>query len=319
MSRIVVLGEALIDLFAESGATLRTAAAFRPSPGGAPANVAVAIAKLGGDVGFIGKVGDDEFGYWLIDEMSAYGVDSTYIEVDDRAPTMTAIVALPEPDHPQFILYNGANEYLTPEALPTSYIESSSVFIYGSVTLSTNSDQAAFSAAKLAYDHGKHTLFDVNLRPNLWTDLSVAKQKIEAALRISTVVKANEYEVKFLTGENEFEKGSIKLLEYGCELCCISLGKNGAYFRTKKSGGYVSAFEVNSIDATGSGDAFLAGLALQISKLDTRLTELHIDELYNIIRFANACGALTTVQLGGMMGAPKLEAVQDLMKMGKVI
>ena len=122
MARIVVLGEALVDVFAESGVSLRDAQTLHPRPGGAPANVAVALARLGADVGFIGKVGTDEYGSFLIDLLRKEGVDTTHFMADPRAPTMLAIVASPSPTEQQFVLYNGANALLNSEALPRAYI-----------------------------------------------------------------------------------------------------------------------------------------------------------------------------------------------------
>jgi len=314
MPQILVLGEALMDLFAGTGMSLQTARAFQPSPGGAPANVAVALGKLGADVSFIGKVGHDAFGLELREFMASQGVDVTYLDADPRAPTMLAVVALPTPDNPQFILYNGANALLTPDALPVQAITAASVFIYGSVTLSTRSGDAALTAAAIAHQAGAQVIFDVNLRPNLWPDLETARQKITLSLETASIIKANETELAFLTGTDDLERGSSLLLERGAQLCCVSLGARGAAFRAAAAGGLVPGFAVDAIDATGSGDAFVAGLALQLSHIRRPLHTLSSDEWYAIIRFANACGALTTTALGGMTASPTLAAVQELMR-----
>jgi fructokinase len=314
MPRILVLGEALIDLFAGTGVSLRTTRAFQPTPGGAPANVAVALGKLGADVGFIGKVGQDEFGLWLRQFMASQGVDVAYLEADSRAPTMLAVVALPTPDNPQFILYNGANELLTPDELPQQAIAQAAVFIYGSVTLSTRSGEAALHAAHIAHQAGATVIFDVNLRPNLWPDLETARREIDRCLDSATIIKANENEIQFLTGTDDLERGSAALLERGAKVCCVSLGDQGAYFRTARAGGYVPAFKVNAIDATGSGDAFVAGLALQVAALSDPFHDLSFEGWYERFRFANACGALTTTVMGGMNGSPLLADVQAFMR-----
>ena len=313
MSRIIVLGEALIDLFGGVGVSLRASTSFQPSPGGAPANVAVALGKLDADVGFIGKVGQDEFGTFLRQFMQSKGVDVTHLTLDARAPTMLAVVALPEPNNPQFILYNGANELLTPEELPNDIIENCAVFVYGSVTLSTKSRETALQAAKIAKQAGANVIFDVNLRPNLWSDLDTASKTIHQALETATIIKANETEIEFLTGTSDLEGGSKALIDKDIQLCCVSLGDQGAYFRTPRASGYVPAFAVEAIDATGSGDAFVAGLAFQIDQLDKPLNELYANELFELIRFANACGALTATTTGAMMGSPKRQMVDELL------
>lgn len=300
MPEIVVLGEALIDLFAEPSKGLADTASLRPSPGGAPANVAVALGRLGASVGFIGKVGADAFGELLQATLKKHGVDTTYFTADNNAPTMLAIVAIPNPNEQQFVLYNGANELLDSASLPASYIEEAEVFIYGSVSLATRSRNAAFKAAQLARSAGHHVIFDVNLRPALWHNLEEARTQIEAALTTATIVKVNEIELEFLTGTRDVEKGSQNLLTRGAELCCVSLGKDGAFFSNGKVTGHVPAFYVRVKSTVGSGDTFVAGLAFQVCELEQPIASLKHDELFNIVRFANACGAIVATQEGAM-------------------
>lgn len=312
--KIVVLGEALIDLFADEGVPLGDAAAFRPLPGGAPANVAVALGRLGASVGFVGKVGDDAFGELLQATLASNRVDTRYFDSDAGAPTMLAVVAVPTADEPQFILYNGANELLRPADVPTRYIERADVFVFGSVTLATRSREAALGAAELARNAGNHVIFDVNLRPALWPDLVVARTVIETALRTANIVKANGVELEFLTGTTEPAEGCRALLDRGAELCCISLGNRGAYFANGSTSGYVSAFDVESSDTTGCGDAFVAGLALKLSELRQAVIQVGKGELNGIVRFANACGAIVATQEGAMSAELDLDVVRQLME-----
>lgn len=314
MPKFVVLGEALIDIFAEKGVPLRAAKTLSPSPGGAPANVAVALARLGVEVGFIGKVGTDDYGTYLIDLLAGEGVDTAYFEADSRAPTMLAIVATPSATEQQFILYNGANALLSTEELPQAYITSAAVFIHGSVTLASDSRSAAMQAAQWAKSAGKQVVFDVNLRPLLWPDLTVARQYIEEGVRAATVVKLNETELEFLTGMSDPAQGSQQLIEQGLQLCCVSLGADGAYFNTGNAQGHVPHFYVDVQDTTGSGDAFVAGLSYQLGQVDGSLTSLDATTSYQIVSFANACGALAATQVGAMSASPSLEAVEQMLQ-----
>ena len=314
MAKIVVLGEALIDLFADEEVPLGDAAVFRPSPGGAPANVAVALGRLGASVGFVGKVGDDAFGELLQATLAKNRVDTRYFGSDACAPTMLAVVAVPKADEPQFILYNGANELLRPGDLPTAYIERADVFVYGSVTLATRGREAALGAAEIARNAGNHVLFDVNLRPALWPDLAAARTAIETGLRTANTVKANDVELEFLTGTAEPADGCRALLDRGVELCCVSLGDRGAYFSNGSTGGHVSAFDVETTNTTGCGDAFVAGLALKLSELRQPVTRVGNGELHGIVRFANACGAIVATQEGAMDAELDLDVVRKLMK-----
>ncbi len=313
MPKIVVLGEALIDLFAESSKGLADTTFLRPSPGGAPANVAVALGRLGASVGFIGKVGADAFGELLQTTLKKHNVDTTYFTADKNAPTMLAVVAIPNPNEQQFVLYNGANELLDVASLPTAYIEGADVFIYGSVSLATQSRDAALKAAQLARSAGHHVIFDVNLRPALWPNLEEAKTHIEAALATATIIKVNEIELEFLTGTRDVKKGSQELLTHGAELCCISLGADGAFFSTGKVAGHVPAFDVRVKSTVGSGDAFVAGLAFQVSELGQSLESLEHQKLYDMIRFANACGAVVATQEGAMSAELNMEIIKKFL------
>lgn len=313
MPEIVVLGEALIDLFAEPGVPLREAQTFRPLPGGAPANVAVALARLGADVGFIGKVGTDGFGSLLIDTLTREGVDTAWFTAEPHAPTMLALVAAPSPTQQDFVLHNGASALLLPDELPNEYIAGAQVFVYGSVTLASDSRAAAVAAARCAGDAGRHVVFDVNLRPALWPDLEEARVCIQESVALSNVVKLNEAELEFLTSVRNPELGSQRLLEQDVELCCVSMGSEGAYFSNGTASGHVPACAVDVRDTTGSGDAFVAGLAFQLKNLDQTLADLETSELQSIVAFANACGGLAATQIGAMSAAPTLANVEQFL------
>jgi len=311
---IVVLGEALIDVFAGEGVSLGEAKTLYPSPGGAPANVAVALARLGADVGFIGKVGADDYGSYLIDLLASEGVDTTHLVADRGGPTMLAIVAVPSLTEQTFILYNGANTLLRSDELDQSYITSAGVFVFGSVTLASASRQAAIQAARWAKEAGNQVIFDVNLRPLIWPDLDIARRLTEEALATTTVVKLNENELEFLTGTRDLARGSQQLLNRGIQMCCVSLGEEGAYFNNGKAAGHVPSFFVDVRDTTGCGDAFVAGLAFELIRMNEPAAALDESSLDQIMLFANACGGLSATQQGAMSALPTLAAVKKLLQ-----
>jgi sugar/nucleoside kinase (ribokinase family) len=227
---------------------------------------------------------------------------------------MLAIVASPSPSEQHFILYHGADALLRPDELPRAYIEAASVFCYGSVTLSGESREATMQAARWARQAGGQVIFDVNLRPALWPDLETARQQIQANLSIATVVKLNEGELAFLTGIEDPAQGSQALLAQGVELCCVSLGADGAYFRNGVASGHVPVFAVDVVDTTGSGDAFVAGLAYGLNERGLAAGLLDEDALRDMIRLANACGALAATRLGAMSSLPNLAEVRGLLE-----
>ena len=227
---------------------------------------------------------------------------------------MLALVSTPSPTEQQFTIYHGADDLLRPEELPRSYIESAAVFAYGSVTLTGHSRSAAWRAAEWAREAGSHVIFDVNLRPLLWPDLEIARQRIQKSVASATVVKLNEGELKFLTGTADPALGSEQLLEQGIQLCCVSLGADGAYYNNGTASGHVPAFAVEVLDTTGSGDAFVAGLACGLSTREEPVEALDQAALHRMISFANACGGLAATRVGAMSALPTFDAVERLLQ-----
>ncbi|MBI3764759.1 MAG: carbohydrate kinase, partial [Chloroflexi bacterium] len=223
-------------------------------------------------------------------------------------------VASPTPTQQNFILYQGATATLRSEDFDKAYIETADVFVHGSVTLANPSGAALAQAARWARQAGKEVIFDVNLRPGVWPDLDTALQRILVALTSASVVKVNEVETEFLTGTRDPARGARRLIEQGLQLCCVSLGDDGAYFATSAASGHVPAFKVEAVDTTGCGDAFVAGLAFELSSRGKPPKQLSETELRNMIRFANACGALTATQLGAMSALPDRAAVEALLQ-----
>ena len=311
MSRVVCLGEALIDLFATpAGVPLKEANSFVPAPGGAPANVAVALARLGIDVGFIGRVGNDPFGLLLIELLQSEGVDTTHFRPVAGSPTTLAFVAASSPNEQDFILYRGADTKLGSADLSRSYIASAEIFLYGSVTLTDASRDAALQAVTWANEDGVLVAYDANLRPALWQSLPAARQGILEGMRGVTVCKLNETELELLTGTRDLMAGSRWILDEGPRLCLITLGPRGAYFNNGRAEGYVPAFSVKVVDSTGCGDAFLAGLVFGILEMGLPPEALDEPALRDLVRFANAAGALTATRQGAMAALPTQAEVE---------
>jgi fructokinase len=205
---------------------------------------------------------------------------------------------------------------LSPDELPRTYIAGADLLVYGSVTLASESREATMAASRWAREAGKHVVFDVNLRPALWPDLDTARQRILESVALANIIKLNETELEFLTGSSDPALGSRCLLQHDVDLCCVSLGARGAYFNNGSAEGHVPAYHVEIRDTTGSGDAFVAGLAFQLHKLDHGLADLDAGTLAALIKFANACGALAATSLGAMSAAPTLDAVEQLLQAG---
>lgn len=314
MPEVISLGEALIDFFGRPvGATLGEATSFIPAPGGAPANVAVALARLGVDVGFIGAVGDDPFGELLIELLRREGVDVTHFQKISEAPTMIAFVATASPLDQDFTMYRGADTKLEAEELDRSYIASARALLYGSVSLSGDSRDAALQVVRWANEEDVLVVYDANLRPVLWPNLTVAREGILKGLDGVDVCKVNETEMELLTGTTDLAEGSRRLLEKGPRLCLITLGAEGTYFNNGRSEGHVSAFSIDAVDTTGCGDAFCAGLITCLLESGKAVESLGGSELFDIVRFANAGSAISATRTGAMAALPRRDEVDDFL------
>lgn len=247
MPALVIIGEALYDLFGEPGHGLADSAQFTPRMGGAPANLAVSAAKIGGDVGFIGRVGTDGFGTGIRAFLSGQRVDTTHLIHDPQRATMLAMVALPTPETPDFLLLPGANVALCPDDIPRTYLADTKVLAFGSVTLAWQCGEAALHAARMARELGAEVVFDVNLRPNIWPSLDEARAKTLEAIRTSSIVKLNLAETGFLFGEKNPETAAHALMDMGVKLVCVSLGQDGSQFFTQNATGRHHGFKVKAI------------------------------------------------------------------------
>ena len=315
MPDVISLGEVLIDLFGRPvGVSLKEATSFIAAPGGAPANVAVALARLGVDVGFMGAVGDDPFGERLSTLLEKEGVDLTHFQKVPEAPTMIAFVAAASPEDQDFTIYRGADSKLVVGRSERSYIGSAKALIYGSVTLSGEGRNAALQAARWANEEGVLVLYDANLRPALWPGMEAAREGILEGLNGVDVCKVNEIEMELLAGTQELAEGSLRILALGPKLCLVTLGAGGAYFNSGGFRGYVPAFPIDAVDTTGCGDAFCAGLIARLFERAQSLDSLTEPDLFDMVRFANAVSACCGTRTGAMAALPRRDQVEGFLR-----
>ncbi len=310
---IICLGELLIDMFpAELGRKLTEVSAFRPKPGGAPANVAVAARRLGAESAFIGKVGDEDFGHFLAEVLAQEGVNVDGIRFDPETRTTMAFIAMPDVNSYEIVFYRnpGADTRLRAEELDRELLRSTKAFHFGSLSLIEEpSRTATLEAVKIANAAGALISFDVNYRPLLWSR-EAAYAQVMATLPQVDLLKVNEGELALLTGGDDPAERARSLLEKGPRLVVVTLGPEGSYFQTARGGKYVPAFKVDTIDATGCGDAFIAGLLWQfISHGDWR-AQLSVERMSEVVRYANGVGALTALKLGVIPALPTAAEVE---------
>jgi len=313
---IVCLGELLVDMFpAEVGRSLVEVSAFRPKPGGAPANVAVSAMRLGAQSAFIGKVGDDAFGHHLADVLRQEGVDVRGMRYDPEARTGMAFIAMPDVNSYEILFYRnpGADMRLQADELDRGLLQKARAFHFGSLSLIQEpSRSATLAAAKIAREAGALISFDVNYRSDLWSR-EQARERVMATIPHVNLLKVNEIEVELLTGGADPATAGKTLLELGPDLCVVTLGPEGSFFQVAEGGEHVPAFAVDTVDATGCGDAFIAGLLCQlVVEVDWR-DQLSVARMRQVLRYANAVGALTALTLGVIPALPTAARVDEFL------
>lgn len=320
MKKIISFGEALIDFVPTiSGLPLAEVEQFRRAAGGAPANVAVAIAKLGGDCYFAGKVGDDAFGHCLGSILKDHGVDIDSLLYTRKAKTALAFVSLRADGERDFLFYRepSADMLMTAEEMNPAWFQQAGIFHYGSITLTwPDSKAATLRGIELAQQAGALLNFDPNLRFSLWPSPEAARDEIVPLLPHADILKVSEEELSFLTQKEKEREAAQYLLELGVELVLITKGGEGCSYYTSSLAGTIPVTRVESVDTTGAGDAFVGGFLYQVARLDIakdnleRLTD-HRDTLESVLRFANVCGAITTTGRGAIPSLPTLEQVEN--------
>ncbi|KAF9619102.1 hypothetical protein IFM89_005116 [Coptis chinensis] len=313
---VISMGEMLIDFVPnESGVSLAESKGFLKAPGGAPANVACAITKHGGSSAFIGKFGDDEFGHMLVGILKDNNVNSDGVCFDPHARTALAFVTLKKNGEREFMFYRNpsADMLLKESELNFDLIKAAKVFHYGSISLIVEPCRSAHLAAmKAAKEAGSLLSYDPNVREPLWPSADAAREGIKSIWNEADIIKVSDDEVVFLTGgDAEDEENILSNLWFdGLRLLIVTDGERGCRYFTKNFKGRVGGFKVDTVDTTGAGDAFVGALLTSISK-DTSILEKE-DKLVAALTFANACGALCTIQKGAIPALPDTSAALEL-------
>ncbi len=316
MYECVALGELLID-FTPAGISSNGNLLFERNPGGAPANVAVCLANLGRKTALISKVGNDEFGHYLRDVLIKHNVSIAGLVSDTENKTTLAFVHLTKEGERSFSFYRkpGADSTLHPEEVMEEVLRTK-LFHFGSLSLTNDPARSAtWLALRTARKNKALVSFDPNLRLELWPSQNAAKDQIFKAMRRVDVVKVSLDELRFLTGSNDLALGSNLLMDkYGITALFVTLGAIGCYYRVGRLSGMVPGFKVRTIDSTGAGDAFFAGILYMILEEERDITRWEQSRVQDAVRFANAIGALVTTRKGAIPAMPNLSEVEGLLR-----
>ena len=315
MSRkdVLALGELLID-FTCNGESEQGNMLFEANPGGAPCNVLAMLTRLGKRTGFIGKVGDDQFGRLLRSTLDEVGIDSRYLMTDEDVPTTLAFVHKLADGDREFSFYRkpGADMMLGVDDIKESMFNTK-IFHFGTLSMThENVRSATMKAVEIAKKKGCLISLDPNLREPLWADLEEAKTQMLKAISCCDILKISDNEIQFVTGMEDYDQGIQKLRDmYEIPLICLTMGKDGSRGYYKDLRVEVPAVRQSRIvDATGAGDTFCGSVLGYIC--DNGLDDLTETDLKEMLSQANAAASLVTQKKGAIRSMPDIEDIRKL-------
>ncbi|MCN5640943.1 aminoimidazole riboside kinase [Escherichia coli] len=296
-AKVWVLGDAVVDLLPESDGRLL------PCPGGAPANVAVGIARLGGTSGFIGRVGDDPFGALMQRTLLTEGVDVTYLKQDEWHRTSTVLVDLNDQGERSFTFMVRPSADLFLETTDLPCWRHGEWLHLCSIALSAEPSRTSAFTAMTAIRHaGGFVSFDPNIREDLWQDEHLLRLCLRQALQLADVVKLSEEEWRLISGKTQNDRDICALAkEYEIAMLLVTKGAEGVVVCYRGQVHHFAGMSVNCVDSTGAGDAFVAGLLTGLSSTGLSTDER---EMRRIIDLAQRCGALAVTAKGAMTALP---------------
>lgn len=312
MTDITSIGEILIDL-TQTGKNDADVPLFAANPGGAPANVAVAAARLGSRTAFIGKIGNDGFGGYLRQVLEENGVDHSGLQMAD-SPTTMAIVSVDGTGERSFRFIRGADCEMVPEDVDEVLAQDSKILHFGSVSLTQGiARSATIFTARAAHQAGVLVSYDPNYRPALWRTRRDALEWMTLPLSLVDVIKLSEEELPLLTGTEDLEEGSRVLEEKGIRLVMITLGSRGAFCRWQGACFTVPGVPAQVADTNGAGDTFLGAVLSRLCRRGDRPLEgLERPELEEILGFANRAAAVTCSRSGAIPAMPRLAELEGV-------
>lgn len=305
MKKVICPGEALIDFVStDLGKTLKETNGFIKKAGGAPANVAAAISKLGVAAYFCGTVGDDVFGRFLEDTFKKNNINTELMFKLDNHNTTFAFVSLMEDGERDFEFARDADSCLEFQMIKDR-LEEFDLYHFGSATAFFDGRlrETYYKLKEYALNNNKIITFDANYRESLFGDRKeVFIGHCMEFIKDSDLVKLSEEEALLISGQSNIKEASEFIVSLGCKTLIITLGKEGAMITTNGKQVLVPTKELEMKDATGAGDAFIGAVIAQMLNTPEK-------DIIEIVKNANLVGAITTTKVGALESIPTWEEV----------
>ncbi|MCC8363342.1 carbohydrate kinase [Lysobacter sp. A6] len=312
--KIVCFGEALIDFLAQPGATPDAPRAFLQYAGGAPANVAVAAARLGAQTQFVGMLGTDMFGDFLLESLRDAGVDTSRIVRTDGANTALAFVQLDADGERSFSFYRPpAADLLFRDAHfhEASFADTAVFHVCSNSMTEAAIAQATLQGMSRARAAGAVVSLDLNLRPALWPEGEEPRPRLWGALLEADLVKLARSELEYLAAEMPGGEEAVvqRILDGHARLVVVTDGAATLQWRTRDARGEVPSFRVRAVDTTAAGDAFVAGVLFRLAqqRVDGATFPAFVSDpavIADALRFGAAVGALAVTRQGAFAAMP---------------
>lgn len=315
---VTALGEILID-FTSAGLSAAGQVLYERNAGGAPANVAAAVARLGGKSAFIGKTGKDDFGTFLRGTLETFGIETRGMQTAKEQHTTLAFVTLAPGGERSFSFYRnpGADTQLSSDELDMSLLADTRFLHIGSLSLTHDSARAATIAAiKKVRESGGYVSYDPNWRAPLWDSRETGIRMMKSLFPYANMVKVSDEELKLLFDTEDWSAGAAKILAEGAQLVLVTLGPKGVFYKTADAEGIVGVPKVTVVDTTGAGDSFVGGLLYRLSRspAGTNPFSKSKDELEADLCFANAVASLCVTKRGAIPAMPALSDVTEFLR-----
>ena len=316
MEKLCVIGEALIDFIPDTkGKRLKDVTSFRKVAGGAPANVAAAVCRLGGKAKMITQLGADAFGDYLMETMDACGIDTSDVTRTTQGDTALAFVSLTEDGNRDFKFYRrtSADLMLAPEMIKEDMLEGCGALHFCSVDLV---ESPMKEAHRRILEYAKHKgcviSFDPNLRQSLWNDDEALQKTVQEFIPYAHILKIADEELSFITGCDSMDEALSTLFVGNVTYIIYTMGKDGATVYTKD--GRICHVEGNVVDVkdtTGAGDSFIGAFLYKLLAYGTKdFLRLSNTELSEFLTFANVYAAHTTTKEGAIDAMASWEEIE---------
>lgn len=307
------MGELLID-FTPVGTTEDGRLLFARNPGGAPANVAVQALRAGVSAGFLGRVGKDMFGDFLVSTLEGCGVETGGLSQDRDYATTLAFVQLNEQGDRDFSFYRnpGADTRLAAGEQERRLVGQCALLCFGSLLLTAEPSRSAVEGlVKYAREQGKITAYDPNWRPPLWPSQEEGVARMRSLIPYADIMKVSDEELQLLAGEGSLEEGARALLAQGVSVVVVTMGPKGCAVYTPRYTLQKNTYDTKVKDTTGSGDSFFGALLAKIVQSGKKPGELAEEELAAFVDFANAAGAVCATKTGAIPALPDAAAIEE--------